>query len=235
MTVSESLGAALVARQWCTPEVPILWACWQEGTGYRVPGYDSFGHELPKKKRGSIAGAVGGFLADAALTAVFGDGDDHSGTGGGTGFKADLRVVGPSMDCTSVRLYHQDFPHTHNPVKQLWVLTPGRLTVLIPLSEDSDPKPKPESSGGWRDLLHKQEEYGLNQPGEPVPAWRITPWFELPLNEITHCQVVGPKRKPHHHCGLEFSDRSGFVLDARTPRSAEIMATTINQQRGIRG
>ncbi len=233
MTVSESLGAALTARQWCAPGTPILWASWQVGTSYRVAGHDEFGRPLPKKKRGSIVGAVGGFLGDAALTAVFGGGDDHSGAGGRGAFKVDMHVVGPSMDCTSVQMYWQEFPHEYDSSRKLWVLTPGQLTVLLPHREDSTPEPKTQP--GWRELLHKPEEFGRNEPGEHIQAWRVAPWFEVPLNDISKCQTIGPKRRPHRHLGLEFADGSGFVLDAHTPRSAQIMADTVNDQRGIRG
>ncbi|TDD84956.1 hypothetical protein E1202_22265 [Saccharopolyspora karakumensis] len=237
MTVSEMLSATLTARQWVRPDEPIVWATWQHNFKYHVPGCDERGNPIPKRKLsdrlGKAAGNVAGAVAVTALTLAFGDGDDHSGSDGERITLADLTIVGPKMECAAVELFQRERPTGYAALWQLWVLTPARLLILVTHVDDAVPKSKPQP--GWRELLHKPEEFGRNEPGEHIPAWRIAPWLEFPLQNVAQCQTVGPKRKPHRHCGLEFTDGSGFVLHARTPRDAQFMADTVNHQRGIRG
>lgn len=236
MTVSESLGAALTARQAVAPGEPILWASWQRRLTFHIEGHDENGRPLPKKKRGSIGRAVAEFAMDGALTALFGDGDDHSGAGGSVSPPTDLFIVGPQEDCTAVHLIRRAFPPDHDVLRMLWVLTPERLAVLLPLKEDSDAKPSSQGSpGGLRGFLSGPEKFGDNEPGKPLPNRRVSTWWQIAVTDIVDCRPVGSRRRPHSHCKLQLADGSGFVLNAKTPSDAQLMADIVNRQRGTRG
>ncbi|MGW5647971.1 hypothetical protein ACWEV3_00840 [Saccharopolyspora sp. NPDC003752] len=243
MTVSGKLGAALVARQWwCQAGEPILWAVWQVGETYRVAGCDENG--FPKKTTGSrFARAAGRAVASAGdaavtglLTAAFGGTDDRGPRS--TKRSPDLTVVGSMPDCSAMRLIRSESPERGGTYRQLWVLTPTRLGVLVPVVE---PKDEGASDGirqlsrGWGDVGRAlvgraPEEFGKNKPGEPLRGEEVLAWFELSRSDVAGCRLAGDTRYPGQvrHCALLLPDGSGFVLNANSALGARAMVDATN-------
>lgn len=260
MTVSGTLGAALTARRWwCQPGEPILWAVWQVGETYRVAGCDE--HGFLEKSAGSrfaratgrAAASVGGAVVDGALTAVFGGGDD-SGAPGGSKRLPELTITGPGPECSAMHLIRSSPPEQGGTYRQLWVLTPARLGVLVPLAEPrSDASSEAAGSGGLSDGLRqlgrgwgdvgrvlvgkKPEEFGKNEAGKPLRDQEVAAWFELARTDIIDCQLAGDARYPEQvrHCALLLADGSGFVLNAKSASGARAMVEAFKAQWGNRG
>ncbi|GAA2332742.1 hypothetical protein GCM10009854_05060 [Saccharopolyspora halophila] len=186
--------------------------------GYREK---SFG-----KKLGRAAFSVGDAALATVATAAFGGGDR-----GGIPKRADdVTIIGPEPDGRAVRLERTPYPDDHAGVEHLWVLTPDRLGVLLPPQRAKAPQT------GWgdfgRSLVGKTvEEFGENDPGEPMGNRELRPWVEIKASEIADFGVVGPQRSSEkwRHCALQLADGSGFVLNGKTPADAQHMVEAMRR------
>ncbi|GAB2676661.1 hypothetical protein GCM10027271_41990 [Saccharopolyspora gloriosae] len=235
MSVAERLGASLVARsEWCAPDEPVWWASWVEGVTFQVDGLDAEGKPNPGagKRLAGAVGKAGMGVAVGALTAAFGGGENYESRSGPT--EPGLQVFATGVDSDAVRLIQRTPPASAG--SMLWVLTPRRLGVLLPLAEEVTEPAEPES-GGWRQLarglseagrslVSSRAEFGANEPDAPMRSPSVAPWFELGPDDVVGCRSIGRENFPTH-CGVVLRDGSGFAVRSPFPWDVEAMMSAV--------
>lgn len=252
MSVSRKAGAALVARRWwCESDEPVVWAFQAESVGFRVEGCNERGWPLPADERKSFGVSVGRAVGKAGLSAAtvlgtmaFGGGDDGRMLHSDPSQRRDLTVLGASPECRSLQLQRSKEPPDAMAVDQVWVLTPRRFAVLIPVGRP-DPLLREESSSWqeWGQTLSgmgrvlagtEPERFGGNSAGERIDPERMVQWFALAPADLVDVQAVTDNAASH--CVLTLPDGSGFALDARSAGDARFMAEAVQGYvRGARG
>lgn len=228
----------LARRWWCRLDEPILWAIWQDRTVFRVPGLDEAGvaKDPVGVRIGRGLGRAAASTGSAALyvlgTAAFGGGDDSGVRSSAK--EPDLTVAGEQKNCAAVQLMRSELPERCGILRTLWVATPSRVGVLGEVWEPSGARSKPPKTD-WaemgRVLVGRQaEEFGENEPGEPIPIREVIPWFEFAPTDISDFGLVGDKKQPQwRHCALQLADGSGFVLNGKTPADAQHMVEAMRR------
>ncbi|WP_243793970.1 hypothetical protein [Saccharopolyspora gloriosae] len=235
MSVAERLGASLVARsEWCAPDEPVWWASWVEGVAFQVDGLDAEGKPSPGagKRLAGVVGKAGMGVAVGALTAAFGGGENYESTSAAP--ERGLQVFASGVNSDAVRLIQRAAPASAG--SMLWVLTPRRLGVLLPLVEETAERVQPEP-GGWRQLarglgeagrslVSSRAEFGANEPGAPMKSPSVATWFELGPGDIADCRLIGRENCPSH-CGIVLRDGSGFAVRSPFPWDVEAMMSAV--------
>lgn len=254
MSVSGKAGAALVARRWwCGSDEPIVWAVQVGDVDFQVDGCDRYGLPLPpkqkqkQKQKRSFAGAVGkaswSVLA-VAETAVFGGGEDSRVYEREVVRSPDLTVAGGDPECAALGLQNTSPPAGASVIEQVWVLTPRRFGVLIPVGRPAPmEREEPGALREWGETLSgmgrilvgtEPEKFGRNTPGERIDPERMVEWLSFTGAEFAECQPVVQGNAAH--CVLTLQDGSGFALNARSPEGARLMAEGVQGfMRGARG
>ncbi|MCA1229765.1 hypothetical protein [Saccharopolyspora sp. 6M] len=243
----------MARRWWCAADEPIVWAFQVTSRTFRVEGCNEYGRPLPpeERKRRSFASSAGRAVGKAGLsaatvlgTAVFGGGDDAGVRQNETKRVDDLTILGGSPECRAVQLHNSERPPDASAIEQVWVLTPRRFAVLIPVGRPAPvEREEPGALREWGETLSgmgrilagtEPEKFGRNAPGERIDPERMVEWLSFTGPEFADCRPVVQGNTAH--CVLTLQDGSGFALNARSPEGARLMAEGVQGfVRGARG
>ncbi|MFR9730149.1 hypothetical protein ACL03H_13040 [Saccharopolyspora sp. MS10] len=227
----------------------MVWAFQANTQGYRVEGLSKHGFPLPPRERKSLGASVGSAVGKAGLSALaiagmmaFGGGDGGRPPRGESPQRRDLVMLGGSPECRAVQLQESPEPPGGMAVRQVWVLTSGRMAVLIPVGRP-DPMLREELSawqewgrtlsGAGRILSGTEpEQFGRNVPGERMDPERMVEWFSFSPGDFVGCDAVMEGRLAY--CVLTLQDGSGFAFDVGSSVDARMMAEAVQGFMGTR-